>query len=151
MPGPGYAFPPGPGIRRPPREECMDIKTHESIDRSLCGEPISLEPGRSEVRLRCLESMAADASGLVHGGFIFGLADYAAMLSVNHPNVVLGGAETRFLKPSRVGDTLVARAQDETPDERKHLVKVEVFSGEETVFAGTFTCFVTREHVLAGK
>lgn len=129
----------------------MQIKTHEMIDRTLCGEPVSVEPGQSEVRLVCLPSMGADGSGLVHGGFVFGLADYAAMLAVNHPNVVLGAAETRFLKPSRVGDTLSARAVDETPDGRKHLVRVEVACGGETVFAGTFTCFVPAEHVLAGR
>ena len=128
----------------------MEIKTHERIDRSLCGEPVEVTEGGSVVRLACTENMAADASGLVHGGFIFGLADYAAMLSVNHPNVVLGAAETRFLKPSRVGDELVARAQDQTPQERKHLVKVEVACGEDVVFSGTFTCFVPKTHVLAG-
>ena len=42
-------------------------------------------------------------------GFIFGAADYAAMLAVNQPNVVLGAAETHFLKPSRVGDVLLAQ------------------------------------------
>ena len=127
----------------------MQINTHETIDRSLCGEPVAVEEGTSEVRLVCGQCMAADASGLVHGGFVFGLADYAAMLSVNHPNVVLGAAETRFLKPSRVGDVLIARAQDQTPQDRKHLVQVEVACGEDVVFSGTFTCFVTREHVLA--
>lgn len=129
----------------------MQINTHESIDRSLCGEPVSVEDGTSEVRLECGRNMAADASGLVHGGFIFGLADYAAMLAVNHPNVVLGGAETRFLKPSRVGDVLTATAHDTTPQERKHLVRVDVSCAGEVVFSGTFTCFVTKEHVLAGS
>ncbi|MDD3312143.1 PaaI family thioesterase [Pseudodesulfovibrio sp.] len=129
----------------------MEIKTHDHIDRALCGEPVTVEEGSSEVRLACAPCMAADASGLVHGGFIFGLADYAAMLAVNHPNVVLGAAETRFLKPSRVGDVLVARATDETPQERKHLVRVEVACGEDVVFSGAFTCFVPREHVLAGR
>ncbi|WP_272701214.1 PaaI family thioesterase [Desulfovibrio sp. Fe33] len=128
----------------------MEIKTHEGIDRALCGEPVEIKEGSSTVRLECAPCMAADASGLVHGGFIFGLADYAAMLSVNHPNVVLGAAETRFLKPSRVGDVLIATAQDQTPQERKHLVQVEVSCGEDVVFSGTFTCFVTKEHVLAG-
>lgn len=128
----------------------MEIKTHESIDQSLCGEPVEVTETASTVRLTCTANMAADASGLVHGGFIFGLADYAAMLSVNHPNVVLGAAETRFLKPSRVGDVLIAKAHDKTPQERKHLVEVEVSCGEDVVFSGTFTCFVTKEHVLAG-
>jgi len=128
----------------------MEIKTHESIDQSLCGEPVEVTETASTVRLTCTANMAADTSGLVHGGFIFGLADYAAMLSVNHPNVVLGAAETRFLKPSRVGDVLIAKAHDKTPQERKHLVEVEVSCGEDVVFSGTFTCFVTKEHVLAG-
>ena len=112
----------------------MQIKTHECIDQSLCGEPVLVEEGRSEVRLTCDRPLAADAKGLVHGGFIFGLADYAAMLAVNHPNVVLGAAETRFLKPSRIGDVLVAKAEDQTPLERKHIVQVDVFCGEDTIF-----------------
>ena len=98
--------------------------------------------------MECEQRMAADDMGLFHGGFIFGMADYAAMLSVNHPNVVLGTAETRFLKPSRVGDVLVAKAQDTTPQDRKHLVQVEVFCNEEVVFSGTFTCFIPKKHVL---
>lgn len=129
----------------------MAIRTHEKIYRSLCGEPVVVENGLSEVHLQCDERMAADASGLVHGGFIFGLADYAAMLAVNHPNVVLGAADTRFLKPSRITDVLVAKAQDTTPQERKHLVEVEVFCEEEIVFKGTFTCFVPQKHVLTGE
>jgi acyl-coenzyme A thioesterase PaaI-like protein len=142
---------PGPGIAGAARdnEGTMGIRTHELIDRSLCGEPVAVEEGRSEVRLTCAPCMSADASGLVHGGFIFGLADYAAMLAVNHPNVVLGSARTKFLKPSRTGDVLVARANDTTPQERKHLVEVQVSCGDDAVFEGTFTCFVTKRHVLA--
>ncbi len=131
-------------------EKIMDINTHEQIDRSLCGEPVALAEGSSEVRLICTQKMAADKSGLVHGGFIFGMADYAAMLSVNHPNVVLAGAESRFLKPSKVGDVLVAKAEVQEKDGRKHIVKVDVSCGFEVVFSATFTCFVTKEHVLAG-
>ncbi len=126
----------------------MQIATHEKIDLSLCGEPVLVEENQAHVQMKCDQRMAADAMGLVHGGFIFGLADYAAMLSVNHPHVVLGAAETRFLKPSRVGDVLLAKAQDTTPQDRKHLVQVEVFCNEEAVFSGTFTCFIPKKHVL---
>ena len=47
--------------------------------------------------------MAADGRGLVHGGFTFGLADFAAMCAVNDPNVVLGAATCKFLAPVQVG------------------------------------------------
>ncbi len=73
--------------------------------------------------------MAADERGLVHGGFVFGLADYAAMLAVNHPNVVLASAEVRFLKPVVVGERLVAEAWVEETDGRKSRVQVEVRAG----------------------
>jgi acyl-coenzyme A thioesterase PaaI-like protein len=129
----------------------MDIKTHERIDSELCGVPVTLEEGSSVVRLKTLARMTADASGLVHGGFVFGLADYAAMLAVNHPNVVLGASECRFLKPVRFGSVLLASARCEAPQGRKRLVTVEVACEGESVFTGVFTCFVTQQHVLSGQ
>lgn len=74
----------------------MEIATHLGIDRSWCGEPMVVTEGAATVRLSTSAAMAADAQGLVHGGFVFGAADYAAMLAVNDPFVVLGAAETRF-------------------------------------------------------
>ena len=86
--------------------------------------------------------------GLVHGGFVFGLADYAAMLAVNHPDVVLGGAETRFLKPVAVGERLLARAEVLEASGRKSKVKVEVLREGEVVMTGDFACFTLDRHVL---
>ncbi len=54
--------------------------------------------------------MAADEYGLIHGGTIFGVADYAAMVAVNHPHVVLAKADVKFLKPCQVGDEIIAKA-----------------------------------------
>src|SRR3954469_7688999 len=104
----------------------MTPNTHSRIDAALVGVPLALSEGRATVELRTTAAMAVDERGLIHGGFVFGLADYAAMLAVNDPNVVLGGAETRFLKPVRVGERLEARARIEETDGRKNRVKVEV-------------------------
>jgi len=129
----------------------VEINTHLGIDRALCGEPVRLEPGLAEVRLETTPVMAADARGLVHGGFLFGLADYAAMLAVNDPHVVLGAAEVRFLKPNAVGDVIVARARVVGEQGKKREVEVDVARGEEPVFSGRFTCFVLPRHVLEGR
>ena len=94
--------------------------------------------------------MSVDEQGLVHGGFVFGLADYAAMLAVNDPNVVLAGAQSRFLKPVRCGDRAVAHARTIATEGRKHEVLVEVRVGSARVFEGTFTCVVLGHHVLEG-
>jgi acyl-coenzyme A thioesterase PaaI-like protein len=122
--------------------------THRSIDASLCGEILELSPGVAEVELRTDARMAADERGLVHGGFVFGAADYAAMLAINHPKVVLGAAEVRFTAPARVGDAVRLRATLRGEKGRKREVAVTGRVGEAEVFAGIFTCFVLDEHVL---
>jgi uncharacterized protein (TIGR00369 family) len=95
--------------------------------------------------------MAADASGLVHGGVVFSLADYAAMIAVNHPNTVLGSADVRFVKPVRVGERLIAEATVEQRIEKKILVRVSVRREDDKVFNGLFTCFAPLRHVLSGR
>lgn len=126
----------------------MQQRTHLRIDARLCGSPVAIEPSRAVVELRTTADMAADARGLVHGGFVFGLADYAAMLAINEENVVLGSAESRFLRPVSVGDVLSARADLEQVEGKKQRVQVEVLRGTEPVFRGAFVCFVPGQHVL---
>lgn len=129
----------------------VDIRTHLSIDQALCGKPQLIEHGESRVVFTALPQMAADKSGLVHGGFVFGLGDYAAMLAVNHPNVVLGSADVKFLSPVRVGDTLEARASVQKVDGKKQVVEVVITQRGKKVFTGRFTCFVLEAHVLEPK
>lgn len=127
----------------------MNIKTHEDIDRKLCGTPVYTENGKSCVEMVTTKEMATDGYGLVHGGFVFGMADYAAMIAVNDPNVVLGGAETKFLKPVKVGEKIVAEAVADTTEGKKRMVAVQVKRDSQLVFEGTFACFVLDRHVLA--
>lgn len=122
--------------------------THLGIDRRLCGEPIALGEGTASARFVATEEMGADDRGLVHGGFVFGLADHAAMLAVNHPNVVLGGAEVKFLAPVAVGDEVIATATREQQSGKRHVLRVSAKVGEREVLAGTMTAFVLEKHVL---
>jgi uncharacterized protein (TIGR00369 family) len=127
----------------------MTIQTHQGINRECFGTPVYLEEGTSRVELLTISSMAVDETGLVHGGYIFGLADYAAMIAVNHPNVVLGSSDVKFLKPVRAGETVVAEATAEARQGRKQIVAVTVARNDEIVFSGSFTCFVLDKHVLS--
>lgn len=126
----------------------VEAKTHLAIDTTLCGRPHALAAGSARVALDTLGSMAADARGLVHGGFVFGLADYAAMLAVNHPHVVLAEAHSRFLRPVRVGERVVATATVSAAQGRRHEVRVQAHVDATVVFEGTFVCFVLAGHVL---
>jgi acyl-coenzyme A thioesterase PaaI-like protein len=126
----------------------MEPRTHETIARRLCGEPVHLEPGRARVVLDIVPEMAADARGLAHGGFTFGLADYAAMLAVNEPTVVLASAQTKFLGPVVLGDRVEAEAVVERTDGRKRWVKVVVRRAGAPVLEGEFLAVVPAKHLL---
>lgn len=126
------------------------IRTHRELDPRLCGEVVALAPGEAGVSLVAGAEMAADDRGLVHGGFVFGLADHAAMVAVNQPNVVLVRSDVRFVAPVSVGDRMVAQAAVdlERGGGSRPVVEVSVRVGERIVFQGTFHCAVPSRHVL---
>ena len=126
----------------------MNIQTHKDISKALCGKPIRVEENEAEVLLETTRDMAVDDKGLVHGGFVFGLADHAAMLAVNKETVVLGGSLCRFLRPAKVGDTLHAYAHVRQEKGKKRTVEASVFRDKTRVFSGDFTCFVLEKHIL---
>jgi uncharacterized protein (TIGR00369 family) len=122
--------------------------THLRIDARLCGEPVELADGSAVVELETIAEMAADERGLVHGGFVFGLADYAAMLAVNHPNVVLASAETKFLAPVVAGERVRATARITAREGKRATVQVDVTRDGTSVFTGTFHTATPSGHVL---
>lgn len=127
-----------------------EANTHLRIDHELCGKPVELEEGRAVVSLETVEAMAVDDRGLVHGGFVFGAADYAAMLAVNDPNVVLGASESKFLAPVEAGQCVEATARVTERDANKAIVEANASVADQKVFEATFTTFVLDAHVLDG-
>ena len=125
-------------------------RTHTGISESLVGKAENIETGKSaRVTLTATREMQADSKGLVHGGFTFSLADYAAMLAVNDPFVVLLASNVRFMKPVAVGDRLTASAKvtDKMDNRRKVWCEVTNQNGTK-VFEGEFLCMVLERHVL---
>ena len=126
----------------------LGVNTHLGIDRALCGTVTARSEGTATVVLDTTAVMGADRRGLVHGGFVFGAADYAAMVAVNDPFVVLGAAETRFLAPVAVGQQVRLEAVVAESRKRKRIVEVTGRVDEREVFTGRFTTFVLDQHVL---
>lgn len=122
--------------------------THLEIDHELCGNIVALREGYAEVALQTTPRMAADARGLVHGGFVFGAADYAAMLAVNDPNVVLGASESRFVAPVVAGQQVHIVAQLQQTSGKRRIIEAHGKVDGRDVFKATFTAFVLEQHVL---
>ena len=123
-------------------------KTHLEINNKLNGDIIKLDQNFSKVKLQTTPDMKVDKMGLIHGGFIFCLADFSAMVAINHPNVVLGGANVKFLKPVKVGDILTAEAQLSKTEGKKLFVQVDIKRHDDIVFSGEFICFTPEKYIL---
>lgn len=126
----------------------MEQRTHDKVAPHLCGRPVELSAGRARVALEATREMAADERGLVHGGFTFGLADYAAMLAVNEPTVVLATAQVKFLGPVVVGDQIEAEATVQRSEGRKRWVRAVVRCQGKPVGEGEFLAVVPDAHIL---
>jgi len=124
------------------------IKTHQRINKDLSGEVIKHEIGYVELRLITISEMIADDIGLIHGGFIFSAADYAAMVAVNEKNVVLVGSDCQFLSPVKFHDEVNIVARVRHKKGRKRNVHVEGFVLDIKVFEGEFKTVITDKHVL---
>jgi len=129
----------------------VEIKTHQRINENFCGEVVKLEDGYVEVRLTASQEMVADEVGLIHGGFVFGAADYAAMLAVNEPNVVLVASDCQFLSPVKLYDEVLLIARVRHKEGRKRNVHVEGFVLDIKVFEGEFKTVITEKHILKMK
>ena len=129
----------------------VELRTHQRIDQSLCGTLLELKPGYAKVELETTREMVVDEMGLVHGGFTFGAADFAAMAAVNDPNVVLVSSNCRFLSPVKVGDRVVFEAKELYREARKRNIHVIGYFEEIKVFEGEFMAVVLERHVLKLK
>ena len=128
----------------------MEIRTHLGVDPGWSGRPLEVSEDYARILLSTVEAMAADDSGLVHGGFTFSAADHAAMLAVNHPLVVLGSASVRFLAPVWVGQEIIIEARVISRDGKKISVRVDA-STSRPVLEGEFTCFILNEAFKPGE
>jgi len=132
-------------------EEIVILQTHKRIDTALNGDITLHEEGYVELRLTTRPEMIADELGLIHGGFIFGAADFAAMAAVNEKNVVLVASDCQFLSPVKFHDEVNIVARVRHKDGRKRNVHVEGFVHDIKVFEGEFKTVVTERHILKLK
>jgi len=130
--------------------DLSERKTHLLTSPEFVGKVEALQTDQyATVVLKTTDQMRVDERGLVHGGFTFGLADYAAMTAVNDPFVVLLSSQVKFLKAVVAGEVLTAQAKIKEKEGRKRKVGVEVFDQNQTkVFEGEFFCLILQKHVL---
>jgi len=127
------------------------LRTHQRVKGNLLGSIINLEKGHAKVNLLTNNDMVIDELGLIHSGFIFSSADYAAAVAVNEENVVIIGSRVSFLAPAKIGDLIEFDAKAKFEDSRKREINVVGKINDIKVFEGVFHAVVLEKHIFKIK
>ena len=127
------------------------LHTHTKVKTTLIGNLVELSKNASKVILQTTQDMSVDDFGLIHNGFIFGSAEYAAVAAINEPNVVVIGCRSKFFAPARIGDLVSFEAKGRFEDARKREVKVVGAINDIKVFEGVFQAILLEKHILETK
>ncbi len=131
--------------------EKKGLRTHNRINGELCGRIVELKPGYSKVSLKTTTEMIADDKELIHSGFLFCAASFAAVACVNDPYAFLLSSEITFLSPAKNKDMIIFEAYEKYQNGRKREIEVKGFLDEIKILKGSFTILIFEEHILTDK
>lgn len=125
------------------------LKASTLINQNLVGVLDEIRDGEAVVKFTCTEDMVVDQKGLIHSGFIFSSANYAAIAAINHQNAILAVSKANFLAPAALNDILTFRAKAMQTEARKRVVEVVGYLQDVKVFEAEFAVVVLERHVLS--
>jgi acyl-CoA thioesterase len=112
----------------------------DAASRALAIEVVDAADGIATARMRVREDMV-NGHGIVHGAFVFAVADTAFACACNShgPVTVAAAVDITFVAPARAGDLLEARAEERTRFGRSGIYDVTVRRGTDVIaeFRGT--------------
>ncbi len=116
------------------RAEEMWAKDRASVGLGMRMEDVA--PGHARLSMPITDSMA-NGHGICHGGFIFTLADSAMAFAANPRGepAVAQHASITFIRPTRVGDVLVAEAVERMHAGRSGIYDVRVSTADGELVA----------------
>ncbi|WP_434592780.1 hydroxyphenylacetyl-CoA thioesterase PaaI [Brevibacterium sp. 1718] len=91
-------------------------------------------PGWAQCSMRVTDIMT-NGHDITHGGYIFLFADTTFAMACNHPGsiTVASGGDIDFLKPTYLGDELVARGHEVIKQGRSGIYDVTVTRGDDII------------------
>jgi acyl-CoA thioesterase len=114
---------------------CADAMWKEDdASRGLGIRIVEIKPGQATLSMTVQPHMV-NCHRIVHGGFIFTLADSAFAFACNSHNdkAVAAQDSITFIKPGKLGDVLVARAREVSRSGRSGIYDVRITAGSEVI------------------
>ena len=131
-------------------DEIVEQMKKDTFARLLGIELLEVGPGRSRVRMT-VGKEHRNSVGMVHGGVIFTVADYAFAVACNSYGTVAVAVNCHisFLRPP-AGETLVAEATEVSKSRRLGTYDVKVADGEGTLVAAFRGMAYRKDDVIGG-
>ena len=105
---------------------------------NIVGELLELYRNKAVVKFTPNERMTMDESKMIHAGFVFNSASFAAMAAINKKYSVLIAADVKFLAPIELGHEVIFKAEAIQSDTNKCDVKVEGYLLDIKIFDSLF-------------
>lgn len=108
-------------------------------EQEVVGELVDLELGvRATSVLDTRPSMSFARTGIIRSHYLFAQADSLALAVIDGALVLTGRARSKFRRPVRAGERLVATASVVRRRHNRYVVQVTTRVGNDDVFQGTF-------------
>ncbi|TLD97462.1 PaaI family thioesterase [Helicobacter jaachi] len=118
--------------------ENSDLEVCTSMPANIVGELVELYRHKAVVKFVPNERMIMDESKMIHAGFVFNSASYAAMAAINKKYSVLIASDVKFLAPIELGHEVIFKAEAIQSDTKKCEVKVEGYLLDIKIFDSIF-------------
>lgn len=118
-------------------DEVRSLLVHEVI-----GEIIDLQLDRSAISLLDIkDEHVFSRNQIARGHHLFAQANSLAVAVINDELALTASADIHFLRPVKLGERVVAKAQIKGLEEGRTKVIIHSYVGEEVVFSGVFVVF----------
>lgn len=115
-----------------------DLVVCKTLKSDLCGVIIRMSDEEVLIKFTPNEQMVGDENNLIHSGFIFNAANYAAMCLVNQAHSFTIGAEVQFLAPIELEQEMLFLATMKYANDKKYKVLVKGTLLDIKIFEATF-------------
>ncbi|MFC6331208.1 transcription factor FapR [Paenibacillus septentrionalis] len=135
----------------------MAERSYDSV-RSLqldevIGEIVDLQLDRSGISLfEIREEHVFARTGIARGHHLFAQANSLAVAVIDCPIALTASSDIRFLRPVKLGEKCIAKANVRKNDEERNKSKVELntYVGDELVFQGHFVIYRSDASITQG-
>jgi acyl-CoA thioesterase len=116
-------------------EDIITLMKKDTFAQLLGLEILDVAPGRAKVQMAITKDHL-NSPGMVHGGVIYSIADYAFAIACNSHGVlsVAASCSINYLRPAK-GDTLVAAATEVSVSRKLGTYQVQGTDGEGNLCA----------------